>query len=80
MDVTGQNYLTQERNTEIINTEVICVALSNCGKWLSTVEYLDNKETSTQVTLKFYCFNETTQKYGVLKAFFRRVCNNCILL
>lgn len=63
LDVTGQNILSQERNTKIHNTEVIRVALSGCGKWLSTVEFLDDGERSLQVTLKFYNFSDTTQSY-----------------
>ncbi|XP_034249175.1 WD repeat-containing protein 75 [Thrips palmi] len=65
LDITVQNYITQERNVEIINTEVICVALSNCGKWLSTVEYIDNGEMTVQVSLKFYTFNHTTQRHSL---------------
>lgn len=65
LDITGQNYLTQERNTKIINTEVIRVALSTCGKWLSTVEFIDNGEMSVHVTLKFYNFIDTSQKYSL---------------
>ncbi|KAK3912020.1 WD repeat-containing protein 75 [Frankliniella fusca] len=65
LDITGQNYLTQERNTKIINTEVIRVALSTCGKWLSTVEFIDNGEMSVHVTLKFYNFVDSSQKYSL---------------
>lgn len=65
LDVTGENYLTQERYKKIINTEVIRVALSSCGKWLSTVEFIDNREMSVKVTLKFYSFNDTTQRYSL---------------
>ncbi|KAJ1527769.1 hypothetical protein ONE63_007724 [Megalurothrips usitatus] len=65
LDITGFNYLTQERNTKIFNVEVIRLALTRCGKWLSTVEFIDNGELSVQCTLKFYSFNETTQNYSL---------------
>lgn len=59
LDIVGQNYMTQERHKQIINTEVTHVAMSPDGKWMVTVETRDDQETFLETLLKFwqYKFN-----------------------
>ncbi|XP_049810920.1 WD repeat-containing protein 75 [Schistocerca nitens] len=65
LDVTGQNYLTQERGEVIVNTEVIKVAFSSAGDWLATVEQRDDNEISPELRLKFWIYDSTKQTYSL---------------
>lgn len=50
----AQNYLNQERNTELVNTEVVHTAMSADGNWLATVEERDDGETHVECRIKFW--------------------------
>lgn len=54
MDITGLNYMADERNKIMINVEVRKVACSPCGSWLATNEMRDDKETHIENRLKFW--------------------------
>ncbi|XP_014242300.1 WD repeat-containing protein 75 [Cimex lectularius] len=54
IDVTMHNYLTQERNKLIVNTEVIKCALSDDGVWLATVEMREDKDVATEIRMKLW--------------------------
>lgn len=54
LDIVGQNFVTRERDTEMINTDVTRVAISEDGKWLATVEERDDKETHLEIRLKYW--------------------------
>lgn len=61
MDITGQNILTQERGNVIFNTEVVKVAFSSDGDWLATVEYRNDSDTSPDLRLKFWNYDDVKQ-------------------
>ncbi|KAG1667295.1 Ecto-NOX disulfide-thiol exchanger 1 [Nymphon striatum] len=63
LDVVGENYLTQERHTTIINTDVVKAAFDSSGNWLATVEYRNDGIMSEELCLKFWNFNSTSQRF-----------------
>ncbi|XP_069683922.1 WD repeat-containing protein 75 [Periplaneta americana] len=65
LDITGLNYLTQERNAVIVNTDVTKVAFSSNGQWMSTVEQRDDGETNMEVRLKFWFFDSVKQNFSL---------------
>uniref|UniRef100_A0A1B6EFG8 WD repeat-containing protein 75 second beta-propeller domain-containing protein n=1 Tax=Clastoptera arizonana TaxID=38151 RepID=A0A1B6EFG8_9HEMI len=65
LDITGQNYLSQERNKEIINTDVTHAQLSGDGKWMVTVETRNDKETSIEVWLKFWQYKFNARQFSL---------------
>ncbi|KAJ9575440.1 hypothetical protein L9F63_007691, partial [Diploptera punctata] len=65
LDISGMNYVTQERNAVIINTEVIRIALSSDGRWLATVEHRDDQETFAENRLKFWQFDQRKQIFSL---------------
>nr|CAD7408368.1 unnamed protein product [Timema poppensis] len=63
VDITCQNYLTQERNKVIENTDVTKISLSNDSLWLATVEQCNNLKTHFEIRLKFWNFDEVKQTF-----------------
>uniref|UniRef100_G3MND5 WD repeat-containing protein 75 second beta-propeller domain-containing protein n=1 Tax=Amblyomma maculatum TaxID=34609 RepID=G3MND5_AMBMU len=61
LDVVGQNYMTQEREGGIVNTEVIHIALA--GDWLLTVEHWADNSLGPETRLKFWRFDHTLQNF-----------------
>ncbi|XP_075536125.1 WD repeat-containing protein l(2)05287 isoform X1 [Dermacentor variabilis] len=61
LDVVGQNYMTQEREGGIINTEVVLAALA--GDWLVTVEHWADDSLGPETRLKFWRFDHTLQNF-----------------
>lgn len=61
LDVVGQNYMTQERDGGIVNTEVVLAALA--GDWLLTVEHWADDSLGPETRLKFWHFNHTLQNF-----------------
>jgi hypothetical protein len=56
------NYLTQERNEVIVNTDVTKVSFNSDGRWMATVEQRDDGETNIEVRLKFWHFDDVKQR------------------
>jgi hypothetical protein len=56
------NYLTQERNVRVVNTDVTKVSMSSDGHWLATVEQRDDGETTAEVRLKFWYYDAVKQR------------------
>ncbi|XP_015598224.1 WD repeat-containing protein 75 [Cephus cinctus] len=63
VNITGQNLLSQERNTVIVNTEVTKIALNHDGTWMVTAEHRDDKVSAVEVRLKFWQFDLEKQLY-----------------
>lgn len=63
LDIVGRNIMSQERNTVVINPDVDKAALDHRGIWLATIESRDDSETSLEISLKFWNFELTTQKF-----------------
>ncbi|XP_037563941.1 WD repeat-containing protein 75-like [Dermacentor silvarum] len=61
LDVVGQNYMTQEREGGIVNTEVVLAALA--GDWLVTVEHWSDDSLGPETRLKFWRFDHTLQNF-----------------
>lgn len=61
LDVVGQNYMTQEREGGIVNTEVVLIALT--GDWLLTVEHWADDSLGPETRLKFWRFDHTLQNF-----------------
>ncbi|XP_011870474.1 PREDICTED: WD repeat-containing protein 75 [Vollenhovia emeryi] len=57
INITAQNFLTQERNAIIVNTEVTKVAVNHNGTWMATVEERNDKVSSIEVRLKFWLYD-----------------------
>ncbi|EZA57753.1 WD repeat-containing protein [Ooceraea biroi] len=57
INITAQNFLTQERDVIIVNTEVTKLALNHDGTWMATVEERHDKVSSIEVRLKFWIFD-----------------------
>ncbi|KAL6257883.1 hypothetical protein P5V15_011482 [Pogonomyrmex californicus] len=57
INITAQNFLTQERDVIIVNTEVTKIALNHNGTWMATVEERNDKISSIEVTLKFWIYD-----------------------
>lgn len=60
LDVVGQNYLSQEREGGIVNTEVTLAALA--GDWLASVEHWSDADLGPETRLKFWRFDDALQK------------------
>ncbi|GFY69144.1 WD repeat-containing protein 75 [Trichonephila inaurata madagascariensis] len=63
LDVVGRNFVSQDRVSVILNTDVQKAAIDDKGFWLSTVEYWSDEETSPQIWLKFWEFDTSKQTY-----------------
>ncbi|XP_011056912.1 PREDICTED: WD repeat-containing protein 75 isoform X1 [Acromyrmex echinatior] len=57
INITAQNFLTQERDVIIVNTEVTKIALNHDGTWMATVEERNDKISSIEVRLKFWFYD-----------------------
>jgi len=62
LDITGMNYLTQERDAVIVSTAVTKVSLNSDGHWMATVEHRDDGETSVEGRLKFWHYDAVKQR------------------
>jgi len=56
------NYLTQECNAVIVNTDVTKVSMNSDGHWMATVEHRDDGETSMEARLKFWHYDAVKQR------------------
>ncbi|EFN76342.1 WD repeat-containing protein 75 [Harpegnathos saltator] len=63
INITAQNFLTQERDVIIVNTEVTKIALNPDGTWMATVEERNDKVSYIEVRLKFWRFDWNKQIY-----------------
>lgn len=61
INITAQNFLTQERSVIIVNTEVTKIALNHNGTWMATVEERNDKVSCIEVRLKFWMFDTKQQ-------------------
>lgn len=61
INITAQNFLTQERDVIIVNTEVTKIALNHDGTWMATVEERNDKISSIEVRLKFWIYDVNKQ-------------------
>lgn len=62
INITAQNFLTQERNVIIVNTEVTKIALNHDGSWMATVEERNDKVSCIEVRLKFWMYDIKQQQ------------------
>lgn len=62
INITAQNFLTQERNVLIINTEVTKIAINHDGMWMATVEERNDKMSCIEVRLKFWMYDVKQQQ------------------
>ncbi|XP_035216320.1 WD repeat-containing protein 75-like [Stegodyphus dumicola] len=65
LDITGRNFISQERDSVVLNTDVHKTAIDDRGIWLATTEYWYDEETSPQLWLKFWEFDTTKQTFGL---------------
>ncbi|XP_076654715.1 WD repeat-containing protein l(2)05287 [Halictus rubicundus] len=65
INITAQNFLTQERSVIIVNTEVTKIALNDDGTWMATVEERNDKLSCIEVRLKFWMFDVKKQLYSL---------------
>ncbi|XP_076232800.1 WD repeat-containing protein l(2)05287 [Calliopsis andreniformis] len=63
INITAQNFLTQERSVIIVNTEVTKIALNYDGTWMATVEERNDKISCVEVRLKFWMFDTKDQLF-----------------
>ena len=63
INITAQNFLTQERSVIVVNTEVTKIALNHDGTWMATVEERNDKVSCIEVRLKFWMFNSKEQLF-----------------
>ncbi|XP_053988404.1 WD repeat-containing protein 75 [Hylaeus anthracinus] len=63
VNITAQNFLTQERSLIIVNTEVTKIALNHDGTWMATVEERNDKLSCVEVRLKFWMFDAKQQLF-----------------
>ena len=64
MDIANRNVLTDERNKVIGNAEVLRVAVSSTGEWLSTLEDWSNKSAGYHdMKLKFWRYDSSRSNY-----------------
>lgn len=63
VDVTLQNYMTQERSQVIVNTEVTHSAITSDGTWLATIETRDDPGVALELRLKLWQFNNTKKSF-----------------
>ncbi|XP_076674924.1 WD repeat-containing protein l(2)05287 [Andrena cerasifolii] len=65
INITAQNFLTQERSVIIVNTEVTKIALNYDGTWMATVEERNDKVSCIEVRLKFWLFDTKQQLFAL---------------
>ncbi|XP_031836889.1 WD repeat-containing protein l(2)05287 isoform X2 [Nomia melanderi] len=65
INITAQNFLTQERSLIIVNTEVTKIALNDDGTWMATVEERNDKLSCIEVRLKFWMFDSKEQLFSL---------------
>ncbi|KAG7202077.1 hypothetical protein KM043_004751 [Ampulex compressa] len=65
INITAQNFLTQERSMIIVNTEVTKIALNEDGTWMATVEERNDKLSCIEVRLKFWVFDTDKQMFAL---------------
>ncbi|XP_008559275.1 WD repeat-containing protein 75 [Microplitis demolitor] len=65
VNITAQNFLTQERSVVIVNTEVTKIALNYDGSWMATIEERDDKISCPEVRLKFWKFDTEKQVFAL---------------
>ncbi|XP_023238668.1 WD repeat-containing protein 75-like [Centruroides sculpturatus] len=63
INVTGENYISKDRDADVINTIIDTVDIDSDGMWLATAEHWDDTELSPHIRLKFWKFIEESQKY-----------------
>ncbi|XP_076263531.1 WD repeat-containing protein l(2)05287 [Rhynchophorus ferrugineus] len=63
VDIVNQTKITDERESQLENTEVRKVALSKSGKWLATVEDRRSEGVCNEIRLKFWQFNSAKQMF-----------------
>ncbi|XP_042222910.1 WD repeat-containing protein 75-like [Homarus americanus] len=63
LDITMNNFYTQERFEVIQNTDVEQVAISQDGHWLATFEYREDLQASSELRLKFWNFAKEDQNW-----------------
>lgn len=61
LDVVGQNYVTQERDGGVVNTEVVAASLA--GDWLASVQHWADADLGPETRLKFWRFDHTLQNF-----------------
>jgi len=63
LDISDENYISPENlNKPLSNSEIECVALNNDSTWLVTVERRNDNWTMPETRLKFWYFDQTTNK------------------
>ncbi|CAN7996888.1 unnamed protein product [Ixodes hexagonus] len=62
LDVVGQNYVTQERDGGIVNTEVVLASVA--GDWLASVQHWADADLGPETRLKFWRFDHKLQKWA----------------
>lgn len=65
LDIANQNYLSQERDKVIVNTEITKAAVSYDGKWMVTVEMRKDQETCIELLLKFWQYKFNSRQYSL---------------
>ncbi|XP_033329848.2 WD repeat-containing protein l(2)05287 [Megalopta genalis] len=65
INITAQNFLTQERSIIIVNTEVTKIALNDDGTWMATVEERNDNLSCIEVRLKFWMFDVKEQLFSL---------------
>ncbi|GBN19142.1 WD repeat-containing protein 75 [Araneus ventricosus] len=63
LDISGRNFISQERENVVLNTDVQKAAIDDKGQWLATAEFWDDGETSPQIWLKFWEFDVSKQTF-----------------
>lgn len=61
LDIAGRNFVSGERESMVLNTDVQKAALNDKGSWLAAVEYWNDEKTSAQIWLKFWEFDVSKQ-------------------
>ncbi|XP_033117406.1 WD repeat-containing protein 75-like [Anneissia japonica] len=64
LDIVGQNYISPDSlDKPLIHTDVDLMAFSQDGQWLATIESRDDGQTSSELRLKFWCFDEQKDSF-----------------
>lgn len=61
MDIVGQNYVSQERNANIVNVEVVAIQFSSDGMWLATAQLGEDSDFCSDTLLKYWLFDRKSQ-------------------
>uniref|UniRef100_A0A131XUS3 Putative wd repeat-containing protein 75 n=1 Tax=Ixodes ricinus TaxID=34613 RepID=A0A131XUS3_IXORI len=61
LDVVGLNYVTQERDGAVVNTEVALASLA--GDWLASVQHWADADLGPETRLKFWRFDHALQNF-----------------